>query len=291
MKRICLSIGVLLMMTAAASCGSAAPVSEPPADPTTAAETASSVSEETTEEGTTPEATTEAAPTIEDSNAEIAEMTAVSEDYSVYAELLDWYHHQISTGWTDYDQDLGDYGPVLDNQFASQGERIVSYLWFHYEKPTVSEAGYQILDIDHDGVDELVVGVISEYDGEVNVIPYDLYTFYDGKPIRLVSCGERDHFSVGDGFVSEGGSAGAAITINTMYHLKDGRLDPYEEYKYDGMEDPDNPYFYSNEPTPAEWGGFEFQNWKHVTEQEFEQSFNIEPFDLHLTSFSEYKPA
>ena len=193
LKRIAAGISVLLLAAMTAACGN-------------------TNTSQTTPANQTAPATTEAVATADETTAQTteSETMAETEKASEYTELLDWYCHQISTGWSDYDQDTGGYGVAVEED----AEDAVSYLWYHFEKPGISEAGYQLIDINHDGTDELIVGVklnAADTDADSDIL-YDLYTIYDGKPVRLASGGERDYFSVGDGVICEGGSGGAAAS-------------------------------------------------------------------------------
>ena len=262
-RKTSISIGVLLMMLMATACGTVKPA----------------------EEQTTPK--TAPAVTMEETQADppSPETIAETDTLSDYSGLLDWYYHQISSEWSDYDTENIVYGVAVPDSQESASD-TVSYLWYAFDKPDLTQAGYQLIDINHDGVDELIVGTEFEGVGTLN----DLYTIYDGKIIRLASSGERDFFSVGDGVIAESGSGGAALHVDINYHLTDGKLVPFEEFKYDGDADPDEPLFYSDEPIQAEWGGYEFQNYQHIPEEEYHKFGGYEMYELNLQLFSDYTP-
>lgn len=124
---------------------------------------------------------------------------------------------------------------------------------------------------------------------------YDLYTIHNNEIIHLAASGERDWFNVGSNYeISESGSGGAALHMDTFYYIKGGELMAYEQYEYDGYSDPDNPYFYADECTliSDEYGGYyDFTNRRHITETEYNAKGEYTDKSLHFTPFSEYRAA
>jgi hypothetical protein len=276
-RKLSMTLSMLSLMLVTAACASM-PINQDTASTEPASETAALTETQVETQSETP-----SEPQAETQAETAAETTELADGYSA---LLDWYHHQISTGWADYDKDRGNYG-VVPSDVNDTGD-MVSYMWYRFEQPDLTQSGYQLLDIDHDGTEELIVGVISDYDGSAAV--YDVYTIRDGKPALLASGGERVDVSVGDGVICVSGSGGAALYIITMHHLTDGRAVPFEEYKSDYDADADAPWFYSNEPVQGDWGGYEFQNWKPISQDEFEQCGNYTMYGLSLQPFSGYTP-
>ena len=273
-KRICMTISMLMMSAVTAACGGTA-VTKPPA-----------AEQPVTESETTVQAAIVSETPVPVTSEPVTE-TESTYPLSGYTELLDWYYHQITTGWSDYDQENVTYG-VNTQRVINQDQREVSYLWYFFEKPDITKAGYQLLDINHDGVDELAVGVLADDGGS---IIYDVYTTLEqGDPYRAASSGERVEICVGDGVICESGSSGAMSYGTTYYQLSDGIPKPMEAYEYDGNEDQDNPYYYTNTFETGEWGGFVSQNRKHISEEEFMQSGNHELYELHFQPFSDYTP-
>ena len=201
---------------------------------------------------------------------------------SGYSQLLDWYYNQISTEWSDYDLQKSGYGVAK----SEDSDDTVSYMWCGYEKPDMTNSGYQFKDINHDGVDELVVG---KKENENSDTIYDLYTIYDGEIVRIASSGERDKFYVQDDTIHERGSGSAAHYGHTRYRLVDGKAVPFEHIEYNKFEDEENPFFYSNEPVASEMGGYEFRNMQHITEEEMNRMDYYETDDIDLQLFSDYK--
>ena len=235
----------------------------------------SSVAEETVP---AVEETPDVKPTASE-GAEVPEEVKRFENAADYSELLDWYYDEISTQWSDYDHNRTSYGVAR----AEDGDDAVSYLWYRTESVDLANIGYQLIDINHDGTDELILGGTA-YDNKTEI--FDIYTVYNGEIVRVASGGERTHFSVGDNVIEESVSGSAGVSSYVRYHLTDGKAVPFEAYEYNVIEDPVNPYFYSDEPVVTETGGYEFQNRRNITEEEWQQRNNFEIYDVDLKTFS-----
>ena len=114
LKRISMTISLLLIGAVTVACGGTA-VMEHPAEEQPVTETTVTAQEIT--ESDVP------VPTI----AETATETESTDTLSGYAELLDWYYHQITTGWSDYDKEEVTYG-VNTQRVINQDQHEVSYL-------------------------------------------------------------------------------------------------------------------------------------------------------------------
>ena len=78
-----------------------------------------------------------------------------------------------------------------------------------------SDTGYQITDINYDGVPELLVGVISQ-----DNYPQDIYTVFGGKVVHLMSGYYRSSVDVLDnGDFIYYGSSGAMTHNSTIFRL------------------------------------------------------------------------
>ena len=239
-------------------------------------DTGDSVSEETVPavEDTTDEKT----PGSEE--AEATENVENEENAADYSKLLEWYDNQLSDGWSNYIRERGEYGAAG----SGDSEYTVSSRWYNFDPGAMKSTGYQLIDINHDGTDELILGG-SVYD-YINDI-FEIYTIYDGKIVHVASSdGERQRLSVGDNIIEKHGSSSAAVSSYIRYHLTDGKAVPFEAYKYDVHEDIVNPYFYSDEPAVSDYYDYEFQNWKHITEEEWQQMNYFEIYDINLQPIS-----
>lgn len=95
----------------------------------------------------------------------------------IYDSLLKTYRAVVNKEqeW-DPDELLGD--PALYNIYTT-----------YYPK-----AGYAFLDIDQDGVPELLLGPTSSTDDWSNGLIYDLYTYRDGAVVKVLESSERDRY-------------------------------------------------------------------------------------------------
>lgn len=221
-------------------------------------------------------------------SSENAEGTVTS-----YSEILDMFYQNISTGWKNY-SGTGWAG------INGTDPKEVSFEWYDSgwsfeEADDLTHTGYQFIDINQDGTMELVVGYISSYDGSAHLC--DLYTIYDNQVVHLAGSMTRESFFIGTHQdICGDGSGGAALHGTTYYHIEQGKLKAFEEYKYDGYEDEKNPYFYSNDPVLTKYENgdyhseyYEFRNWKQITEEEYYNDGHT-MLKLDLTLFSEYDP-
>jgi len=129
--------------------------------------------------------------------------------------------------------------------------------------------GYAYYDINADGIDELVIGEIA--DGVWKGVIYDIYTMVNREPKHVISGGSRNRYYVCDNsFICREYSQGAQESGVDVYNLVENttELFPQVSFKYDGYENPKNPYFISY--SDDKWENYpqkEFQERKKVFEK------------------------
>ena len=89
--------------------------------------------------------------------------------------------------------------------------------------------GYALLDLNRDGVPELLIGSMSDPGNEAmfyfSNILYDVFTLSDGQPRRVVVSWERSrNYLTQDGHILLEGSSGAAYSILSLYSLDGAEL-------------------------------------------------------------------
>lgn len=122
------------------------------------------------------------------------------------------------------------------------------------------KTGYAYYDINADGIDELVIGEIAE--GNWKGVIYDIYTMVDRKPQHVISGGQRNRYYVCDNsFVCREYSSGVSESGVDVYNLVENstELFPQVSFKYDGYENPKNPYFVS----------YSDNKWENYSKKEF----------------------
>ena len=191
-----------------------------------------------------------------------------------YLDVLNMYYQNISSNWADYEE------VDLENS-------DVSYLWYFADKEAgLSQTGYQLIDINGDGIEELLVGAImgsdmSAYDGMF----YDLYTLNNGSPVHIASSGERSRYYLGNGEICQEASGGAGLSVKECYHVTPTGLECFETYIYDSDTNPSNPYF------RAETEYSESGTYPNISQSEYEEGIAKHPYQsLSLTPFSDFQP-
>ena len=122
--------------------------------------------------------------------------------------------------------------------------------------------GYAYYDVNVDGIDELLIGEISE--GNWKGVIYDIYTMVDREPKHVISGGSRNRYYVCDGsFICNEYSSGALESGVRVYNLVENSTELYPQvsFKYDGYENPKMPWFIS----------YSDEKWENVSEERFNE--------------------
>ena len=171
----------------------------------------------------------------------------------------------------------------LENENMSYMYNIVSQT----NNNALEKIGYVYYDTNADGIEELLIGEIS--DGTWKGVIYDIYTTVNREPKHVISGGSRDRYYVCDGsFICNEYSSGAMESGVRVYILVENstELFPQVSFKYDGYINSKNPWFLS-------YGSETDDNkWENVSEQTFNERKKVferyERFDfIPLKSYKE----
>lgn len=149
--------------------------------------------------------------------------------YSEYDEIILEYYRGASSGWG-------------IQEFSENG---LCYLAGY--NPDVDLIGYCLMDIDNNGIEELLIG-----DTEVAYLGvfYDLYTLSDHGRILVATSGERDcNYLCTDNLIENEGSGSAFTSSWTFKYLNGTQLEHKETVFCDGYYDEENPWFYTTMDT------------------------------------------
>ena len=156
-------------------------------------------------------------------NIEIGSITGVD----AYDNILQRYYEGITSGWS-------------IQEFNENG---LCYLAGY--NLDLDQTGYCLLDVDQNGIEELIVGMnIESYNG----IVYEIYTVLDGELECILSSGERDRYYLcEDNVIANEGSSSASRSSWSYYNMEEGQLQLRESIFTDGDYDWNNPWFYTTE--------------------------------------------
>lgn len=140
-----------------------------------------------------------------------------------YNPLLDIYRKAIREKWNPGD-------------CAQQGISLM----VGYYGDFVEELGYTTMDLDGNGIQELIIT-----DG-TNI--YDLYTIIQDEitgPLRIIDAMERiEYFLTTDGLIYNLGSGSASVSYYMLYQLNGSQLELQEGYMMDYETNPSSPWYY-----------------------------------------------
>lgn len=211
------------------------------------------------------------------------QLTAVNESEGIYKELLDMYYDAVANGWPNAPEEwYPDSSPYGD----------ATYIWRYEIDRGLSEVGYQFIDLNGDGIDELIVSPIydSEYIQSQSMI-YDMYTCIDGEIISLVASGERySYYLCKDNTLMNNFSNSAFTSGHISYSVGNkASLEVNEVYLYDDWTDEENPWFYATGEELPSADYFDGSMMQHITKEEFYDGIDkYEYKPLELTPLSEY---
>lgn len=192
---------------------------------------------------------------------------------TIYSDILDMFYYKISNDWNGYEE--------------------VSYLfyWVNTDVKNLSDAGYAFIDLNNDGVLELLVtSVGAATEGMI----YDLYTYKNGRIIHLATCGERyRYYLCADNTIYYEESGGAMLNSYKKY-IVDANKDSLrleEMVLYDGYEDEKNPWYYGKEDCYDEIDGYNKECMKHITEADaWDIISGYQITDFQINFFDSYLP-
>ncbi len=200
----------------------------------------------------------------------------------LYRSILDNHYQQILNGWTEADS--LEINPLFYYRYAES----------NYPKVTsLSEAGYAFLDLDDNGIPELI---LTTTEGASSGSIYDLYTWWDGKAIKLVSSlGVRVWYWLGeDGHIYTHASGGAAFYVSEDLKVIDDKLiysrllrEYWGDYHYGDSAQLKVQYSIEDEDIVV----YAMESISQERYYELLDDFFTAPsWDIPLTTFDHYKP-
>ena len=184
-------------------------------------------------------------------NGEKVDIGAGTKGERLYKEVLEKHLKAIEESW--------DADKLEKEEMSSMYVAMASG-----DGKVLDTAGYAYRDINHDGIDELLIGEIS--DGDWKGIIYDIYTIVDREPKHVVSGWDRNRFyDYDDSLLVNEYSSGANESGVIVYSLNSNTTDLMLQlaFKYDGYTDEKNPWYLAYVMEKDE------PKWEKTTEQEY----------------------
>ena len=135
-----------------------------------------------------------------------------------------------------YKEYIDEFKKYMFNYQYAENENItdkmdISYLYIYDENIAETNCKYALIDLNNDGVKELLMYVDSENKDYDNII-YDMYTIIDNQLVHMLSSFDRDRYMLyNDGIIYEEGASSAFDSIEAYYKLgTDGKLTLVEKY-------------------------------------------------------------
>lgn len=156
--------------------------------------------------------------------------------------------------WGSYEEQ---YGDVLDKYYAALSEKwdgqklssegLSQLSLYCQEGNALENVGYAFLDVNGDGVCELMIGAIHG-DEFVNKMLFELYTLEDGVPVQIFAGQERDRYYIagleeGGYLIANEASSGAANSAWFYYAIDGKELSVVQAILYDAAASPDQPWY------------------------------------------------
>lgn len=195
----------------------------------------------------------------------------------LYNDVLEKYITALTENWSAVrlqDEDM--------NPFYELMQKI-------YDGNALDHIGYAYIDVTNEGVDELLIGEVSEEDNR-NII-YDIYGIENHSPVHVLSgSSENRYYLEGNYLCNEFmGINGEKYIIfhDNDYLLGDNRMNydshGVDKYKIDPKANPEQPWFIESYENDT-WG------WKNITEAEYKEYYSRmidENFELEFRPLSE----
>lgn len=157
------------------------------------------------------------------------------------------------TGYPEYDEIIRQYYQGMISKWSMNefSEKNLCYL-AGLEMSGADNLGYCLMDINGDGIDELVIG--NAGDNPYTGMFFDMYTIVEGQRVLVASSGERDRYYVCEDYtIANEGSGGASNSVWNYYEFVSGQLELKEGVFFDAYTHPENPWFYTTASTVEDY--------------------------------------
>ena len=214
-------------------------------------------------------------------------------DLYTYKNILDLYYQALYEHQTCPEQWQPDKFSAENGLVSS----IINPYWsWEDANDILSKVGFAFLDLNEDGMDELVIGWGgNEFWNMDEGYVFAVYTLVDGEAVLALEGWERNKYVIGDeGYLYLNGSNSSTETtyIKYKFHLEyDGFLKPLEELYSQGH---DNDYWWEHISSPADIGVIEYTEkhedlWIDESEaQAITDNWMESGISIDYTLFSEY---
>lgn len=161
-----------------------------------------------------------------------------------------------------------------------------------FEPYATAELGYGFFDLDDNGVEELLIGIIDGGEGYRGMI-YDLYTIKEGEITQMLSSLERIRYYIcNDNIIAYEGSGGAGSSNYSFYKLEkdDGNLTLTDAVIYEDGYGVENPWYYFTAKLVYQKDLNSAEHYRSIDQEEAMNIINSRPhIELPLTPFSQYE--
>lgn len=194
----------------------------------------------------------------------------------LYKDILDMYYYKIKNqNWTENDN----VSILLSGNYS--------------DYKSLSSVGYALLDIDGNGIPELLIG---DNDSQSDGVIIDLYTYVDDKVVYLDTTYERFGINLSkNGKIYRYGSGGAYNNFEEECKIdeKNKVLVPIESIVFDGYYNPNSPWYYATGNYYTDSYDYDLDKMKNISEEEAmnkRKEFENNIIGYSITLFSDYIP-
>ncbi len=161
----------------------------------------------------------------------------------LYSDVIAQFKKAISEGWDATKLEENDMSTVY--YVVTQGDEKAN---------AMDVTGYAFKDINSDGVDEMLVGEITE--GQSKGTIYDIYTMIDRKPAHVISGWDRNrYYALEGGVIANEWSESAASSGVCSYYLQPNSTELVGQIgvKEDYSENESKPWYVTYDVDKDEW--------------------------------------
>lgn len=160
-----------------------------------------------------------------------------------------------------------------------------------YAENPLDSIGYTFMDLDGDGMDELVVATQYDYENATSILA--VYSVVKGNVINVVEgWGRNRYYLCDDGYFCHQGSSGAAWTEFGKSRIDEtGRAVEFVDFYFTEPDEEDFTIMYYCHNTTGVWDHNEAESLSEEEFWEFYDAIYDEAVSIELTPFAQYEPS